>query len=510
MLHRLRQQGLSARVLEAGGGVGGTWYWNRYPGARCDIESMEYSYQFSEELQQEWMWTERYASQPEILRYIEHVADRFDLKKDIQFNTRVTSMAFDESKSFWQIESDQADLIRARFCIMAMGCLTALNIPKIKGSESFEGQIIHTARWPEAKVQFGGKRVGIIGTGSSSIQATPLVAKEAKHLFVFQRTPTYTIPAQNAPLDPVKQNSIKADYKSFRERNSQTLFGLSIVRNPQSALEVSIEERKAQYETKWLAGGFNFGGAFGDTLLNPESNKAAVDFICEKIRSIVRNPEIADKLCPSHTFGCKRLCVDSGYYETFNRDNVTLVDLKGSEISEMTKNSILVKDQAYDLDILIFATGFDAMTGALLKIDIRGRKGLELRSKWAEGPKNYLGISVHGFPNLFMIAGPGSPSVLSNLVPSIEQHVNWISDCLAYLKKSQLTCIEGDQKAESEWVSHVNDVANQTLYHKCNSWYLGANIPGKSRIFMPYIGVPAYKKKCDDVAAKNYEGFTIT
>jgi cation diffusion facilitator CzcD-associated flavoprotein CzcO len=510
MLHRLRGLGLSARVFEAGSGVGGTWFWNRYPGARCDVESMEYSYQFSAELQQEWQWTERYASQPEILRYLEHVADRFDLRRDVQLDTRVKSAVFDGAAGRWRIETGDGGRVSARFCIMATGCLSSTNTPQFKGLDSFAGMTLHTGRWPHERVDFAGKRVGVIGTGSSAIQAIPLIAAEAAHLYVFQRTPNYSVPAHNRPLDLSEQQQIKADYSGLRQRGGQMPFGFDTRSSEKSALEATEQERRAEYEDRWAQGGLPFLGAFADMLFSQEANDTAAEFIRGKIRAIVRDPRIAEALSPTQVVGCKRLCSDTDYYATFNRPNVTLVDLRSSPIEEILEHGLRTTDQEYEFDCIVFATGFDAMTGALTRIDIRGTAGVRLEHKWAEGPRTYLGVATAGFPNLFIITGPGSPSVLSNMVPSIEQHANWISACIGYMRAHDLERIEPIVAAEDAWVSHVNDVANETLYPSCNSWYLGANIPGKPRVFMPYLGFPAYVQKCDDVAAKGYEGFALT
>src|SRR5216683_966591 len=456
MLHRLRGLGLSARVYEAGRGVGGTWFWNRYPGARCDVESMDYSYSFSNELQQEWMWTERYASQPEILAYINHVADRFDLRRDIQLETRVTAAVFDEATSRWAIQTDRGDRVSARFCIMATGCLSDAQVPTLEGFETFEGTWFHTGHWPHEGVDFTGQRVGVIGTGSSAIQSIPVIARQA-------------------------------------------------------ALEVSAEERERAYESRWSRGGLGFNATFADLLTSKDANDTAAEFFRAKIQAIVRDEAVAEMLSPrDYPVGTKRLCVDTDYYDTFNRDNVTLVDVRRAPIEAVTPHGLRTRDAQYELDSLVFATGFDAMTGALLGIDIRGRAGTTLREKWAAGPRTYLGVATAGFPNLFTITGPGSPSVLSNMIVSIEQHVDWIADCLVYLRERELGGIEASVDAEDEWVAHVNEVGHATLYPLANSWYMGANVPGKPRIFMPYVGgVGAYRQKCDDVAAKGYEGFTL-
>jgi cyclohexanone monooxygenase len=511
MLHRLRGLGLTAQVFEAGKGVGGTWYWNRYPGARCDVESMDYSYSFSDELQQEWRWTERYSSQPEILRYINHVADRFDLRRDIQLETRVTAALFDEATGRWTVRTDRGHEVSAQFCIMATGCLSTTQKPKFEGLEDFKGKWYHTGYWPHEGVDFTGQRVGIIGTGSSAIQSIPIIAAQAAHLFVFQRTPNFSVPAHNAPLDPEYERAVKASYAEFRRQARESRVGFVVERNDKSALEVSDEERTREYEARWSRGGLGFSSTFNDLLISKDANDTAAEFFRAKIRSIVRDPEVAETLVPKHyPLGTKRLCVDTSYYATFNRDNVTLVDLTKTPIETITPGGLRTSEQAYTLDSIVFAIGFDAMTGSLLAMDIRGRDGQTLKDKWAEGPKTYLGMAVAGFPNLFAITGPGSPSVLSNMIVSIEQHADWIADCIAYLREHDRTRIEATAEAESEWVQHVNDVGHATLYPQANSWYMGANIPGKPRMFMPYIGgVGVYRQKCDEVAAKGYEGFQL-
>ena len=508
MLYRLRELGLSVRVFEAGSGVGGTWFWNRYPGARCDAVSVEYSYQFSEELQQEWDWSERYASQPEILRYLNHVADRFALRPDIQLNTRVRAAHFDEAAQRWSIETADAR-ISAKYCIMATGCLSSTNIPAFNGLDSFAGAYYHTGNWPHEGVDFTAKRVGVIGTGSSAIQAIPVIAKESEHLFVFQRTANYSIPAHNGSQDPELVKQIKADYVGFRRRIRQMPFGNDLRHNEADAVSATAEQRELEYEDRWQQGGLPFLGAYADLLFSRTANDSAADFIRGKIRQIVDDPEVARRLSPQSIVGCKRLCVDTGYYETFNRSNVTLVDVSQSPIEEITREGLTVAGQPYRLDSIVFATGYDAMTGTLLRIDIRGGSGRTLREKWADGPRTYLGVTTAGFPNLFTVTGPGSPSVLSQMVPSIEHHVDWIAGCLEYLQGQDVGCIEASVEAEDAWVTHVNEVADQTLFTSCNSWYVGANIPGKPRVFMPYIGVPPYVEKCDEVAANGYEGFVL-
>jgi len=512
MLHKARQSGFSARIFEAASGVGGTWYWNRYPGARCDVESMEYSYQFSEELQQEWRWTERYASQPEILRYLNHVADRFGLREGIRFDTRVTAAVFDEATAHWLVRTASGEQVSARFVVMATGCLSSTNLPAFKGAETFAGETFHTGRWPHEAVDFSGKRVGVIGTGSSAVQSIPLIAQQAKTLVVFQRTATYSVPARNGPLEAAYESRIKADYAGFRARNSRMLnaFGSGTPRNETSAFDASPAERARAFEARWRQGGLVFLGAFGDLILNPAANETAAEFVRAKIRSIVHDPEVARLLEPKQAIGCKRLCLDSGYFETFNRPNVRLVDVNQAPIEALTPKGLRAGGVEHELDSIIFATGFDAMTGALQRIDIRGRGGRALQKAWSAGPLNYLGLSVAGFPNLFIISGPGSPSVLTNMAVSIEQHVNWIAGCIAYLRAQGHASIEASAGAEHGWVGHVNAVANRTVYPACNSWYLGANVPGKTRVFMPLLGFPPYVEKCDEVAAGGYEGFVLS
>ena len=512
MLHRIRLLGLTVRVLEAGADVGGTWYWNRYPGARCDTDTLEYSYSFCEELQQEWEWPERYPTQPEILRYLEHVADRFRLRSDISFNTRVAAATFDEAAQRWRLRTDRGDALSAQFLIMATGCLSVPITPEIERTDSFTGPIYHTGHWPHDGVDFSGQRVGIIGTGSSAVQSIPVIAGQARQLVVFQRTAQYTVPARNQPVDPELVASIKADYAGFRARNRRQQSGQLSHRpgNDISALAVDAAERERIYEQRWQDGGFLFFGSFNDLMVNEQANATAAEFVRGKIRTTVRDPRVAELLCPAHTIACKRPVLDSGYFETFNRPNVLLVDIHSAPIREITPAGVRTASAHHELDCLIFATGFDGMTGALLGIELCGRGGLTLRDKWAAGPRNYLGLTVAGFPNLFTITGPGSPSVLTNMMVAIEQHVEWVADCIGYLREQGHACIEATVAAEDAWVDHVNEVAGRTLYPTCNSWYLGANIPGKPRIFMPLPGFPAYADKCEEVAGNGYEGFVLT
>lgn len=515
MVHRLRQLGRSVRVFEAGSGVGGTWFWNRYPGARCDVESMEYSYGFSEELEQAWEWTERYAPQPEILSYINHVADRFDLREDIQLDTKVLSAHYDDSEitgsGRWRIVTDGGEKFTAAFCIMATGCLSSTNTPEFPGLDSFAGDLHHTSRWPHDGLDFVGKRVGIIGTGSSAIQSIPVIARQAAHLSVFQRTPNYSIPAHNGPLASETQAAMKQDYQAMRAANRERPGAFGINWGPSGGLsfDSTSDERRAAYERRWQIGGLGFMGVFSDLLVDKNANDEAAQFVRAKIHDVVEDPETAALLCPDHVLGCKRPCTDTGYYEAFNQSNVELVDVSRDPIERITPKGLLVGEREFALDCLILATGFDAMTGALNAIDIRGRGGRTLIDKWSAGPVTYLGLGTSGFPNFFTITGPGSPSVLANMVTAIEQHVDWIADCLEFMKAEGHSTIEATESAEQGWVAHVNSVADETLYPTCNSWYLGANVPGKPRVFMPHIGFPPYVEKCNDVAAKGYQGFTF-
>jgi cation diffusion facilitator CzcD-associated flavoprotein CzcO len=515
MLHRLRDVlGLAVRVYEGGDGIGGTWYWNRYPGARCDSESYVYSYSFSDALEQEWTWSSKYPEQPEILRYLEHVADRFELRRDIQLSTRVIAASFDEDRDRWEVRTDRGDVVTAQFLISAVGCLSSANVPPIPGLDSFEGSWYHTGAWPHEGVDFTGKRVGLIGTGSTGIQATPVIAAQADHLTVFQRTPNYTVPARNTPLSAEQVTEIKANYGEIRRKSRESFGGFPYDPSDKSAVAVSPEERAATYEQLWAEeGGFKFiYGSYNDLLSNIEANDTAAEFIRSKIREIVKDPAVAETLSPKdYPYGTKRPPIDTNYFETFNRDNVTLVDLRNAPIAEITPSGLRTTAADYDLDAIVFATGFDAMTGSLLRIDLRGRDGQSLTDKWEAGPVTYLGLQVAGFPNLFVITGPGSPSVLTNMPLSIEQHVEWIADCISDLPEHSLTCVEATEKAEEDWVDHVREMADATLFNRANSWYLGANIPGKKRVFMPYVGgLGPYRQRCAEVAANGYEGFALS
>jgi cyclohexanone monooxygenase len=510
MLHRLRQQGLRVRVVEAGSGVGGTWYWNRYPGARCDVESMQYSYQFDEALQQEWEWTERYAAQPEILRYANHVADRFALRRDIDFNTRVSKAIFDESTKSWALTTSDGRHYSSRFVVMATGCLSAPNRPKLEGLESFKGAIYHTGEWPHEGVDFTGKRVAVIGTGSSAVQSIPLIAEQAKQLTIFQRTAHWVVPAHNGPMDPDVQRSWKADYPAKRAAAKSLPTGVLFDYSTERALETPADARNKEYERRWQRGGTTFIGAYTDLLVDADANKTAADFVAAKIREAVPDPALAEKLTPNIIIGCKRLIIDTGYYATFSKPHVELVDISKAGIGAITPTGVRANGREWKIDALVIATGFDAMTGALARIDIRGRNGLALADAWREGPKSYLGLAVAGFPNLFTITGPGSPSVLTNMLPSIEQHVEWVSDCIAYLDAHGIATIDAQADAQEAWVAHVRDVAGLSLRSTCSSWYVGANVPGKPRVFMPYIGgFPRYVERVNEIASRGYEGFTL-
>ena len=515
MLKRLRDElGMNTLVYEAGDGVGGTWYWNRYPGARCDSESYIYCFSFDDDLLQEWNWSGKYPEQPEILRYLNHVADRFDLRSGIQFNTRVTAAHFNDDKGLWEVQTDQGDRVTAQYVVTAIGCISTGQIPNIPGLDSFEGESHHTGAWPHDGVEFEGKRVGVIGTGSSGVQSIPVIARESEHLTVFQRTPQYTIPARHENVDQEFLKEVKANYDEIMQKSKTSAAGMPFEFSEVSALEATEEERLETYERLWKKGGFSFIFQSNfDIALDRRANDTASEFIRGKIREIVKDPETAEKLLPrDHPFGSKRALIDTNYFDTYNRDNVDLVDIRHFPIEEITPTGLRTADgEEYEFDIIVFATGYDAMTGTFFKIDIRGRDGVELKEKWNEGPKTYLGLTTADFPNMFMITGPGSPSVLSNMPVSIEQHVEWISDFVEYLRERDVDIVDTDPQAEVEWVQHVNDIADQTMFMLADSWYLGANIPGKPRVFMPYAGgVGPYRERCDEIAANSYEGFVMS
>ncbi len=518
-IHRLRGLGLTVRAYEAGSGIGGTWFWNRYPGARCDVESLEYSYSFSDALQQEWQWPERYGTQPEILKYINHVADRFDLRRDVQLNTRIVSAVFDTRANRWVLRTRDGEEIRARYCVMAAGNLSTPRVPDFKGLNDFKGRWYHSGLWPHEGVDFSGQRVGVIGTGSSGVQMIPLIAEQAKHLHVFQRTANFSLPARNGPMDAERERRHKAEYRQRRIAAADTPFAIAGHARPtRSALEVAEEERNQAYEAKWQEGGsISYLYSYTDLLVNKESNDTASEFVRNKIRATVKDPRTAELLAPKdHPIGTKRLCLDTNYYETYNRDNVTLVDVRSDPIDTITATGLRTKGgQTFELDAIVFATGFDAMTGALNEIDVRttdgpGGKSAVLRDHWEGGPLTYLGLMVSGFPNMFIVTGPGSPGVKTQMIASIEQHVDWIANCIDHLQSKGLDRIEATPQAEQAWVEHVNAVADSTLYPLANSWYVGANIPGKPRVFMPYVGgYDRYKRHSEAIAANGYEGFTL-
>ncbi|MGW4124807.1 flavin-containing monooxygenase [Nocardia sp. NPDC004711] len=513
LLHRLRDQlGLSVRVYERGEGVGGTWYWNRYPGARCDVESMFYSYSFSPELEQQWEWTERFPAQPELLRYANHVADRFDLRKDIRFGTTVVGAAYDEGRNEWDVTLGDGDRAIATYLITAVGCLSASRIPDIAGIESFGGDTYHTGRWPHEDVDFTGKRVAVIGTGSSGIQAIPLIAQQADHLTVFQRTASFSVPARNRELEHAEQQRIKADYRRLRATARRSITGAVEPEPIGKALEIDDDRRAAELQRRWHEGGGSFLRAFVDTMLDEEANRLSADFVRERIREIVKDPATAELLCPTtYPIGSKRICVDTDYYATFNRENVTLVDVREKPIEQVTPTGLRAGDTVHEFDAIVFATGYDAITGALDAIDLRGVGGQALAGAWAAGPRTYLGLASAGFPNMFMVTAPGSPSVLSNMIVAIEQHVDWITELISFARDNEITRVEAEVEAQDAWVNHVNKVAASTLYPMAASWYMGANVPGKPRVFMPYIGgVGNYGQICQEVAANRYRGFALT
>ncbi|MFT6582616.1 MAG: cyclohexanone monooxygenase [Alphaproteobacteria bacterium] len=509
LLHRLRKSGFTTRIFERGGGVGGTWYWNRYPGARCDVESMQYSYSFDEDLQQEWRWPEKFSGQPDILAYANHVADRFNLQEHIEFNTEVNAAKFDASERCWNIETSSGEQLTAKFFIMATGCISTAQTPKIDGLADYKGDTYHTGNWPHKKVDFTGQNIAVIGTGSSGIQAIPVLAEEAAHVTVFQRTPNYSIPSRNEPMTPEYSHSWKDGYQEKRAEMRYAPNGVLRELNDKPALVVSNDERQATYEARWEIGGSGFLASFNNLLTSQEANDTACEFVRDQIRNIVKDPETAELLAPKgYPIGTKRLCVDSDYFETYNRENVDLVDISDKAIELLTEDGLVSDGRKYVFDSIVFATGFDAMTGSLFNVDIRGVNDVALKEKWRAGPRTYIGLMTEGFPNLFMITGPGSPSVKSNMMTSIEQHVDLVADSLLHMRESGLDLMEPELDAENEWVDHVQEVAHKTLFPQANSWYMGANIPGKPRLFMPYIaGVGAYRKICEQMVADDYSGF---
>ena len=512
-LHKLRDElGLNVRLLEKGRGIGGTWYWNRYPGARCDSDSYYYCYSFNKEIEQQWEWTERYPEHSEIRKYLNFVADRLDLKRDIQLDTKVTSATFDEAANTWTVRTDKGETFVAPFLITAVGCLSTANVPKFKGLENFRGRWYHTGAWPHEGVDFTGKRVGQIGTGSTGIQAAPVIAEQAKHLTVFQRTANYSIPARNAPVTFADIKLTRDNYDDVWRRARASTNGHPFTVSERSALSVSEKEREELYEKAWKRGGLRFRGTFNDVLSNVKANDTASNFLRRKIKEVVKDAKVAEMLTPhDHGFATKRPPIDTNYFETFNRDNVLLVDVKQEPIVEIIEKGIRTTEGEYDLDIIVFATGFDALTGPLLALNITGSKGYELKEAWATGPRTYLGLQTPHFPNLFTITGPGSPSVLCNMPIAIEQHVDWITNCIRDMRAKGLKRIEAKPDAAERWVDHVNEAANATLLPMASSsWYLGANVPGKPRVFMPYAGGFArYAGICDEIAQGGYRGFAL-
>lgn len=511
MSHTLRENGFSVKVFEKASDVGGTWYWSRYPGARCDSDSIYYNYTFSEELFKGWNWSSRYPKQDEILRYLNYAADKLNVRASMQFNTTITNAVYNEEKNMWRIYADDGSSVTATYFITAVGCLSAAsNIPNFQGFDSFEGEWYHTGHWPHEEVDFTGKRVGVIGTGSSGVQAIPVIAEDAEHLTVFQRTPQYCFPAGNHPYDPGFVDKAKENFAEMKKELRESMAGqINKTRKP-SAFDDTPEVRQKAYEDRWQEGGYLF--LYDDLLINEDSNETAAEFIRSKIDDIVKDPETAQKLMPSYHWGTKRQILDTNYYETYNRDNVSLIDVRKNPIEEITSKGIKTSDGETDLDTIVFATGYDGMTGPLFRMNIHGRKGVALNEKWEEGSstRTYLGVATNGFPNMFMITGPESPSVLSNMPISIEQHVEWIMDCINYMKDNNIELIEANEDAEKEWSQHCREIADATLYTKTDSWYTGANIEGKPRGFLIYVGgVGNYRKLCTEIAEKGYEGFKL-
>jgi cation diffusion facilitator CzcD-associated flavoprotein CzcO len=518
MLHELRGQGLHTFVLEMADAIGGTWLVNRYPGARCDIESIEYSYSFSDEIQQEWVWTETMPTQPEIEAYLNFVADRLDLRRDIRLRTKVVAMTFDEDGCEWLLDTEAGERFVAPFVVAASGILSVPLEPDIPDMDTFAGPSLYTSRWPADGFDFTDKRVGVIGTGSTGVQLIPVVAKEAATLTVFQRSPAYTLPWQVRPFDPGELDEMKANYAEIRAAQREhpvgaaRLSAFSVLINMLSRPPIKSSSRADQLraiEEDGVTGALNWGDIFFDI----EANRMATSLYGEAIARIVGDPTTAAALVPTHPFGCKRPIIDQGYYETFNRDNVTLVDLRTDPITAVTPTGIQTEHGCHELDVIVYATGFDAMTGALSRIDVRGRDGLSLREFWAsEGPMSYLGLAVAGFPNLFTIQGPGSPAAATNFVAALEQHVQWIGRCLNHLRLNGNRTIEALTSAQTEWIEHATAlVAPTVLVHpSCSSWYNGGNVPGKKRMYMGYTaGIPEYRRRCDEIAAGGYVGFKL-
>lgn len=510
-LYTLRALGKQVVVLEASDGVGGVWHHNGYPGARCDVESYDYSYSFSEELEQEWRWSERYATQPEILRYIEHVADRFDLRKDIRLNTRMTQARYDEARARWLVSAQDGSLWDARHLVLCVGQLSTTKLPSYPGQSTFSGRVIHSGLWPKEPVELAGQRVAIIGTGSSGMQMTPVIAQVAAHLTVFQRTPNYSIPASNAPVSDEEDRRVKAAYRERRLKAWNSPTGLGFEVNRTSALAATPEERERVYDAAWNRLGFGFALAYYDILIDKAANDTAADYIRRRIGALIEDPVLREKLVPrDHPFAARRPSVDSGYFQAFNRPNVELADLREHPIVEFTPEGIRTGAKLHRVDTVIFATGFDAFTGSLLKPDIIGRAGQTLRHKWTDGPVSQLGVATAEFPNMFIVAGPGSPSLLSNVLVSIEEQIDWLAVLVGRMEADGVVEFEAEPAAERAWVEHVNARARETLYLTTNSYYNGAEVAGKPRVFMPYSGgVRGYRRILQACAAEGYSGFAL-
>src|SRR5579863_3003912 len=511
-VHAFLEAGLTVRAFEAGDGIGGTWYWNRYPGARCDVESKDYSYSFSPELEQEWSWSERYPAQPEVLRYLSHVADKFELWPHIQLSTRVAAASWDAGAARWTVTTDDGSMVSARFFVSAVGCLSQYQVPDLPGLETFEGPWYHTSRWPREGVDFTGKRVGLIGTGSTGIQIAPEIAAVAAQLYVFQRTPSFAVPNRNRPWEESEELAFKSGYRAYRAEARESFLGVPVPGTGRPILDEPPEEVQATLAERWRAGGgMPILGAYTDVLVNRDANEVVAEFMRDRIRETVTDPAVADLLCPrTYPVGAKRLCQSDDYYAMFNAGNVTLVDIRSAPIESVYPGGVKTAADSYDLDAIVFATGFDALTGALFAMDIRGVDGVALRDEWAAGPKTYLGVAAPRFPNMFIVTGPGSPSVFSNMVLSIEQHVEWIRDFVSYLDSAGYTTAEATAAARDAWMEHVSEVAYATLFPLADSWYVGANIPGKPRVFTSYLGgCGPYRAKCDEVASAGYQGFAL-
>lgn len=512
-LYKLREAGFAVRCVEAGSGVGGTWFWNRYPGARCDVESMSYSYSFSPELEQEWEWSEKYPPQPEILRYLDHVADRFALRESIHFENRVTTARFDEATDRWEVKTDASLTFDTRFLIMATGCLSQPKAPDLPHVERFAGPTYQTGTWPDETVDFSGKTVGVVGTGSSGIQVIPVMAKQAERVVVFQRTPNFCLPSRNREFTVEEVAERKRTYREWRTAQREAGYGVPTNPPTRSALEVADEARELCYQGAWDDGDLvAMLGSYTDLLVDEDANETVSEFLRERIRETVDDPEVAEKLSPrTFPFGTKRPCLGTDYYETFNRDNVELVDVRATPIVEVTASGVTTTESQHDLDVLILATGFDGMTGALMAIEIVGVDGVTLAERWADGPRTYMGLAISGFPNLFTITGPLSPGILANVVVAVELDAEWITTCLERLRDQGIHRVEAERDAEDAWVTHVADLASQTLYPRANSWWMGANVPGKPQTFMIYVaGLRVYHDKCEEIAAEGYEGFRLT